>query len=320
MSGAQGLPGSRTLGASTEPRSAGGGPWDESSALDALRSSLTRAGLDRLRIMDGAAWDAIAPSAHTCAAMVGGPAQVLVVGNAGAALWEAFVAALRARRAAEASQADPDPSQADAAARATFMGEEHPLDAYVRRSVAEADAHLRGWRRRWVFGDAGDTDLLGDAHGGTAVVVPRRSHLDMRTLGERAGIGARGRLELLMDPEAGPWIGLRAACFLRADRSGVFSEDPSTSLRDATPDGFAACRTCDACARACPGGAFPAGRFDIRACVAFRRASATCADGCAARRACPVGAARAYPRDAERYHSNRAEGLRVLAEVVGRVR
>jgi ferredoxin len=267
-----------------------------SEALDALRSSLARHGLDRLRIMDGAAWDTFAAPAHACAAMVGGPALVIVVGNAGPALWEAFVAALRTRT----------------------WSEEHPLDAYVRRSVAEADAYLHGWSRRWVFGDAGDTDLLGDAHAGTAAIMPRHAHLDMRTLGERAGIGVRGRLELLMDPEAGPWIGLRAACFLRVDLSGAFREEPSAIRQDATPDGFAPCRTCDACARACPGGAFPAGRFDIRACVAFRSASPTCADGCAARRACPVGAAHAYPRDAERYHSNRTEGRRVLAEVVGR--
>lgn len=257
------------------------------ASLDALRRRLSSAGLDRLRVLDGADWDRVAVPEARCAGMVGEGARVLVVGNAGGALWSAFLADLRAdpRRLAEDDQ---------------------PLDAYVRRAVEAADVELRAYERRWVFGDAGETDIAGRA--GTPLrTEARRAHLDMRTLAERAGIGVRGRLELLMDAEAGPWIGLRAACFVQAPFPA-----------DAAPTGFSPCADCDACARACPGGAFTGGRFDIGACVAFRAASTACAHGCAARRACPVGTARAYPKEAERYHSDRAGGRALLEALVAR--
>lgn len=164
-----------------------------------------------------------------------------------------------------------------------------PLDAYVRRRVREADALLGDVPRRW-FWAAADADL----------------HIDFRLLAGLAGLGVQSRLGLLIQRERGTWIGLRAACFLPID----LPSDPAVTDHP--------CDGCPApCVAACPGGAFPQGRWEVDACSRFHQESTVCERSCAARLACPVGADRRYAPEQYAYHSHRESGRRWLRAQLG---
>ena len=239
--------------------------------LQDLLGRLSPAGLSPWGLVDAAAWDAVAREGQRSADLLPGARQLLVLASGGDALWRALLADL---------EAHPD----------HLLGEPHPLDAFVRRAVTAADAALGEVPRRWVFASAEETTFL-----------------DFRLLAERAGLGARGHLGLLMHPTHGPWMGLRAACVLGA------ALGPASAPIERSP-----CTGCPRpCAVACPGGAFDGGRFSIRACAAFHQRSETCAVSCASREACPEGAASRYPPDEVRYHANRLIGRAALRRRLG---
>ena len=52
----------------------------------------------------------------------------------------------------------------------------------------------------------------------------------------------------------------------------------------------------------CPAAALPAEGWQAEACLPWQAANTTCAWGCLARAACPVGAAHRYAADQHRYH------------------
>ena len=175
-----------------------------------IRETLERAGLNHLGLVAGAAWDATQPPARRTGTLFPGTRSILVVANGGRALWDAFLDDLRR-----------DPSG--------LTTEAHPLDAFVERAVRSTEAAFGDVPRRWFWA----TD--------TADVV-----LDFRVLAQLAGLGAPSRLGLLLDARFGPWVGLRAACFLAADVPDL----PAPALP--APD---LCAPCEApCRAACPGG------------------------------------------------------------------
>jgi epoxyqueuosine reductase QueG len=119
-------------------------------------------------------------------------------------------------------------------------------------------------------------------------------HVDLIALARGAGLGAASRLGLLLHPEYGPWLSLRAL---------VLTEKPppeSPPRRDFSP-----CEGCSApCTDACPVDApraLPAG-FDISACTNRRALGGSCQLHCAARRACIFGSEHAYDLDTEERH------------------
>lgn len=124
----------------------------------------------------------------------------------------------------------------------------------------------------------------------------RGGYADFVALGEAAGLGSRSRLGLLIHPEFGPWLAIRA--LLLVERA----------LEPTGPDaGFAPCSGCPApCESACPGGAVGGAGFDLQRCVATTRLEASCRSGCAARRACVVGPGHRYDPDAEAHHRGAA--------------
>ena len=220
--------------------------------LAPLTAPLAHAGLDVFGVAAASAWDREATPARRTDALLPGARAILVFGNTGARLWDAFVADL-AR----------DPRG--------LTEEANPLDAYVRRAVRAADAALGDAPRRWVFA-AADTDL----------------HVDFRLLAGLAGLGAQSRLGLLIHPTWGTWIGLRAACFVGADVAptpppaahpcdGCAAPCATACVGDAFVDGrwdvgrcAAFHRAADTCARtcasrlACPVGAenrYPSAQF-----------------------------------------------------------
>ena len=155
------------------------------------------------------------------------------------------------------------------AARA--RGRLDPVDCIVREVI---DGLPRRSDRRWVR----CADDVPDAP-------------DFRALARAAGLGWPSRLGLLLHPDFGTWIGLRAA---------VFVPDRLAATGPLAGDG--PCARCPApCVSACPAAAI-ADPWDASRCLPWQAAADTCHGGCLARRACPVGAAHAYAPDQHRYH------------------
>jgi epoxyqueuosine reductase QueG len=237
--------------------------------LDALRLRLAASGLNHVGVADVVAYDAVATEALRSAVLAPYAQAIVVVASGGGALWDHLI---------DEISAEP----------ARLTETLHPLDGCVRRGIASVEDLLDGVRHRWFFAVA-ETDV----------------HLDFRTLAVAAGLGAPSRLGLVLDARYGPWMGLRAACFI----------DAALPASPTAPD---RCAGCDApCIEACPGGAFPEGQWDVHACSAFHRESDRCAQSCAARVACPVGEAHRYSELERRYHYDRAGGRRALRSFMG---
>lgn len=152
-----------------------------------------------------------------------------------------------------------------------------PLDHYTRRVVESAAAPLAG-RALFAFERRGER------------------YADFVALGREAGLGARSRLGLLLHPECGPWMSLRAILLLPL-------------ALPATPalDDFEPCRGCPApCSEACPGAALSAEGFDVGRCAATRRRVPGCALKCDARRSCVLGRGDRYEDIAEAHHMRHA--------------
>jgi epoxyqueuosine reductase QueG len=174
----------------------------------------------------------------------------------------ALVLAAGGRALFEAFRASPE------AARAS-----DPLDAYSRR-VAEAAAAAVAGRAVFAF----------ERRGG--------SFADFVGLARAAGLGAPSRLGLLLHPEFGPWMSIRAVLLT------PLALPASAPLADFDP-----CPGCAApCAQACRGAALVAGRFDIARCAATRSKELDCRVRCDARRACTVGPRHGYAEAAEAHH------------------
>jgi epoxyqueuosine reductase QueG len=111
-------------------------------------------------------------------------------------------------------------------------------------------------------------------------------------LGRAAGLGAASRLGLLLHPEFGPWMSLRAVVLtpLELPESGPLTD-------------FDPCGGCAApCASACRGSAIADDRFDVARCAATRLREAGCRSRCDARRACVIGPEHGYAAAAEAHH------------------
>lgn len=198
--------------------------------------------------------------------------SVVVLGSGGPALWEALLEAVRA----EAE---------------IWTAQQHPLDAWVKGAVQVLDPDPPPQERRWVFCGALDK------------VQP-----DFRHLAEAAGLGWKSKLGVLLHPEYGPWLGLRAACFT--------TEVLPVSAR---PSGPSPCEACPApCVDACPTDAMSRSEgWDVGRCAAFHTESPRCHRRCDARGACPVGVEHRYS-DLERlYHTNRVLGRPAVAHALG---
>ncbi|MEQ1506129.1 MAG: hypothetical protein ABMB14_28110 [Myxococcota bacterium] len=154
-----------------------------------------------------------------------------------------------------------------------WLDRDHPLDAFVRARIRAITPLGLGGRWVWCAADE---------------ALP----VDFRGLALAAGLGYPSRLGLVLSPEVGPWLALRAVWFTDA---AISPTGPRV--------GSAPCDACPGpCATACPGTAFrPA--FTLGACMEHRAAGG-CLTGCDARAACPIGASHRYPADQIRYHTD----------------
>lgn len=176
-------------------------------------------------------------------------------------------------------------------------GDPHPVDGFTRECVqAAADAlgaagHPTTALHYW--------DVRAAAPGEAPVPA------DFVALARAAGLGVPGRLRLLIHPRFGPWLAIRAL---------LVTQLPLP----ATPplEGFDPCTGCPApCARACPGAALDAGLLDLDRCLQTRERVAGCETACAARRACVIGEAHAYPAWLEAHFAR--SSLRASRETKG---
>ncbi|MCP4805877.1 MAG: hypothetical protein GY913_03550 [Proteobacteria bacterium] len=195
--------------------------------------------------------------------------SVVVLGSGGTALFDALCAEIRARPAALAD-------------------EDHPLDSFVRRTLADCPTPA----------DAVVVRAAGD----------ETTFVDFRVLAHAAGLGHTSRLGLLLHDVHGPWLGLRVAVFT--------SQELSPTPMPASPN---PCVDCTVCVPACPFDAItdapdPRHGFDIRACAESHQTSDRCARTCHARMACPQGAPSRYSALQVHYHYDRSTGRRALAE------
>ncbi|MCP4003467.1 MAG: hypothetical protein GY725_04660 [bacterium] len=123
------------------------------------------------------------------------------------------------------------------------------------------------------------------------------AYLPLQKLGSRAGFGTPGRLGLLIHPEFGPWLAMRAVFFLS-------EETPRSGSGDSGHSDFEPCVDCPApCATACHGGAISANGIDLWVCTRSKTSHPPCTRGCDARRACVVGSRYAYGDEQLEHHS-----------------
>ena len=144
----------------------------------------------------------------------------------------------------------------------------HPINAHSERIAEDVSSLLR---------DAG--------HPCRPVYPDDTPSLNFLQMAEMAGFGTVSPvIGLLLHPEYGPWVGLRAAVLARGEPFGP----PELRPR---PEPFEPCLTCSKpCVAACPVGVFDGhGGANFRACGDHRHKSG-CSTGCEVRRACPVGA------------------------------
>jgi epoxyqueuosine reductase QueG len=223
-----------------------------------VRRAAGATGLNLLGVVDAAEYDAMAPAGHRLAEVWPATRSVVMIGNAGPAFWERF----RARFGR-----DPLPER-----------DAHPLDAYTVEAVEPLLSLMRqhGGAARAVFPFFGASDHA----------------LSFQRLAIAAGFGVESVLGLILHPDFGPWVALRAAILT------------DVALRPAGPlPGFDPCTRCPApCVAVCPGGAFPERRWSLSLCFEAKRTLAPCRSSCLSRLHCVFGGRWRYSEEEMAYH------------------
>jgi hypothetical protein len=231
-----------------------------SPLLEALRAQADAGGLNLMGMVVGEEFDQCQPCQARASQILPGCGTILVLGSGGSAFWQKMVSA---RGAAGA----PRPGH-------------HPIE----RRAAELVTGLLA--------------LLDDAAVRATAVFPcgDNNPINFVQLAECAGLGTVSPvIGLLLHPEYGPWVSLRAAILVRGTPFGPRGQRE-------VPPSFQPCVACPRpCVQACPVSAYDgSGRFDSLACASHRVRGGS-ADGCAVRRACPVGAAHRYGAEEEAF-------------------
>lgn len=232
-----------------------------------LHPGLEEAGVNLAGVLAIERYDALVPAAWRSAELLPEARSAVVLGCGGRTFGETVLAS-------------PDTDR-----------REHPLDHFTARVVGRAAAVLasRGAPTRALYYQQRRDGQFADFVG----------------LARECGLGAPGRLGLLLHPVYGPWMSLRALLLTAAPLT------PTPPRLDFDP-----CRGCPApCAAACPGKAVGLEAFDTDACMRTTLADIHCRDSCAARRACVLGREHAYLPALERmYRRNVIAALARLEE------
>jgi epoxyqueuosine reductase len=234
--------------------------------LSRIRESLAPHGLNLIGTTTVAAYETLAPPQYHVNALLPQAKTLVVIGNGGGDFWRGFRAYC---------EAHPD----------WLQTQEHPLDAYtvaVIETSLTPGLQAAGTTYRYVYPFRFWTEPVSFMH-----------------LARAAGLAGSSLLGVVIHPEYGPWMALRAALFLDQD---LFAPPPAP--------GFDPCPACTerACVTACPAGAISeATNWDIPACVQHRmRVAEDCVDYCHARYDCVYGREHRYPLDELQYHQKQS--------------
>ncbi len=245
---------------------------------------LAGAGFDVAASIPIDAYDRLVPEAWQGRQLAGPRAvRAIVLGTGGGGFERAWRTAATGRRTAE-----------------------DPIDTFTRETLAAACRSIEAETgERAVARIYADRERAGR---GEPVFA------DFVALAEAAGLGARGRVGLLLHPEYGPWWAVRGLIVTSLSVPGAsVATDPSRSHTESPCVGCAA-----PCVAACPGGAVGPVGFDAARCADTRLALDDCAARCDARRACVVATDHAYaPADEAVYAAASLAWVRRAASGAG---
>jgi len=197
------------------------------SLIDTVRGALLPAGLNLISALPVERYDREVPESFHLSKRHPDGKSLVVIGNGGRAFWDGFRAYCENHR--------------DFAQRET-----HPLDAYT---MVVIESRL--------------PPLLQSAGVAESILYPfdfEREPVSFMHLGAVAGLGTRSLLGVLVHPEFGPWIALRAALLLNVEiePTPVVPFDPCGGCGDKP------------CITACPAGAVSERGWDVPACATYR--------------------------------------------------
>ena len=230
--------------------------------VDEIGAALAGDGFNRVGVASPAAYAVRVREELRLASRAPWARSVVVVGNGGGALWRRVVA-----------WADRDGG---------IGAQSDPVDEFTAASIERTVRPLvAGLRSRIVYPFRFAEDPL--------------SFVDLAVA---AGLGTPSLLRVLVHPEFGPWIALRAAILVEAE---LYAPRPA--------EGYDPCPTCveRSCIPACPGEVvrFPEG-WDVAGCIDHRQRTGDCESRCHARFDCVVGREHRYADDALAHHHRRA--------------
>ncbi len=234
--------------------------------LDAVTAALVPFGLNLIGTTSVAHYETLVPPQYHVNALLPQAKSIVVIGNGGGEFWRGFRLYCKQHPG--------------------YMEERaHPLDDYTVKLIETTLTPLlqtSGRAYRYLYPFQFWTEPVSFMH-----------------LARAAGLAGPSILGVIIHPEYGPWMALRAALLI--------DQDLSTSSQ--TP-GFDPCPTCTErpCISTCPAQAISEEKnWDIPACVQHRlRVPEDCVDYCRARFDCVYGRAHRYPLDELQYHQRQS--------------
>lgn len=216
------------------------------SLLHSVQQQASRNGLNLFGLVDAKRFDGCQPREQRADAVQPDCGTIMVLGTAGRSLWGEFQ-----RQGRQIPQSMTD-NQVDELA------------------VAGATAVVTDLWRHGVRGQ---------------LVDARRPRINFGQLAEAAGFGIVSPVSgLLLHPEFGPWVRVRAAVLLPGQPFGAIADASIT-------DRFRPCCSClKPCIAACPSAVHDGMGNSDRGRCADSRHHGSCEMGCHSRMACPVGA------------------------------
>ncbi len=225
-------------------------------------------GLNLCAAVPLASYDARVAPAMRASAVDPAARSIVVLGNGGGALWQAF--------------------KRHAARHPGWLARDNPLDDFTREAVettVAAPLRAAGLRYTTVYPFV--------ASGGRA--------LNFVELGRAAGIAGPSILGVAVHPKYGPWIAFRAALLLEAELDA-----PGEALGFDPCPGCAARSCISACPVGAV--SFPTGWDVPKCLTHRVENEPDCAGRCHARAGCVIGPEHRYPDDELAYHQRRALG------------
>ena len=166
---------------------------------------------------------------------------------------------------------------------------EHPFDEYVHRIIHNADPSPSS-DRRWIRCAANEAEFL-----------------DFRALAYNAKIGTPSLMGMVIHPEYGLWMGMRAVLLTTVNL-------PISTVEPTSP-----CSSCTdkPCISTCPAHAVSTSGWNIQRCAEFHQEQTQCADSCISRLSCPIGIAHKHSPLQHRYHNAPHRTRTELADILG---